>query len=180
MLCAKFGWNWLSGSREEDFQIISPRKSAGPFIWNDLNLLHPRMHCAKCCWNWPSGSWEEVFFKILSVFLLFRNYLPTELAIFLLIHEHVLGPTYKNNITVYLIFHLGRHAFRLTTSMDQNQRSAPARSDKSIGLCTATIQPPAQGNFVALTIAVVDFKTKCNVHNCLSSDFINDYKIWFC
>ena len=40
MHCAKFGWNWLSGSREEDFYfvnvfyenvvIISPWKRAGP------------------------------------------------------------------------------------------------------------------------------------------------------
>ena len=44
--------------------------------------------------------------------------------------------------------------------MDQNQRSAPARSDKSIGLYTATFQRPAQRNFVALTIAFVDFKIK--------------------
>ena len=46
MLCAKFGWNWLSGSGEEDFLIwsmyfhyfviISPRKRAGPIIWTNL------------------------------------------------------------------------------------------------------------------------------------------------
>ena len=71
MLCAKFGWNWLSGSREEDFQIssmyfnyfviISPCKRAVPFIWTNLNPLHPRMLCAKFGWNWPSGSGEEDF-----------------------------------------------------------------------------------------------------------------------
>ena len=70
MLCAKFGWNWLSGSGEEDFLIssmyfryfiiISPWKRVGPFIWTNLNPLHPRMLCAKFGWNWPSGSWEEV------------------------------------------------------------------------------------------------------------------------
>ena len=59
-----------------------------------------------------------------------------------------------------VIYHLGRDAFRLSVSTNQNQRSAPARSDKSIELCTATIQPPAQRNFVALTIAFVDFKIK--------------------
>ena len=37
-----------------------PWKRAGPFIWRNLNLLHPRMLCAKFGWNWPSGSWEEV------------------------------------------------------------------------------------------------------------------------
>ena len=69
MLCAKFGWNWLSGSGEEDFLIssmyfhyfviISPWKRAEPSIWTNLNPLHPRMLCAKFGWNWPSGSGEE-------------------------------------------------------------------------------------------------------------------------
>ena len=83
MLCAKSGWNWLSGSGEEVFlissmyfhyfQIIFPWKRAGPFIWIKLNPLHPRMLCAKFGWNWPSGSGEED-----NVFQLFRNYLPLE------------------------------------------------------------------------------------------------------
>ena len=68
-LCAKFGWNWFSGSREEDFLIssmyfryfwiISSWKRAGPFIWTNLNPLHPRMLCAKFGWNSPGGSGEE-------------------------------------------------------------------------------------------------------------------------
>ena len=80
MLCAKFGWNWLSGSGEEDFLIsslyflyfviISPRKRVGPFIWTKLNPLHPRILCAKFGWNctgwnltfqsterWLNGGW---------------------------------------------------------------------------------------------------------------------------
>ena len=69
MLCAKFGWSWISGSGEEDFLIssiyfhyfviISPWERAGPFIWINLNALYPRMLCAKFGWNWPSGSGEE-------------------------------------------------------------------------------------------------------------------------
>ena len=69
MLCAKFGWNWLSDSGEEDFlissmyfhyfRIISPWKRAGPFIWTNVNPLHPGIFCAKFGWNWPSGSGEE-------------------------------------------------------------------------------------------------------------------------
>ena len=69
MLCAKFSWNWPSGSAESDFLIssmyflyyviISPWKRAWPFIWTNLNPLHPRMLCAKFGWNWPSGSGEE-------------------------------------------------------------------------------------------------------------------------
>ena len=70
MLCAKFGWNWLSGSAEEHFLIssmyfryfwiISPWKRAGPFICTNLNPLCSRMYFAKFGWNWPSGSWEQV------------------------------------------------------------------------------------------------------------------------
>ena len=41
------------------FVIISPWIRAVPFIWTNLNLLHPRMLCAKFGWNWPSGSGEE-------------------------------------------------------------------------------------------------------------------------
>ena len=69
MLCAKFGWNWPSGFGEGDFLIssmhfryfviISPWKRAGPFIWTNLNPLHPRMLWAKFGWNWPCGSGEE-------------------------------------------------------------------------------------------------------------------------
>ena len=77
MLCAKFGWNWPSGSGEEEFLIssmyfryfviISLWKKAWTFILTNLNLLHPRMLCAKFGWNWPSGSWEEDFL-ILSMY----------------------------------------------------------------------------------------------------------------
>ena len=69
MLCARIGWNWSSDSGEEDFLIlsmlfhyfiiISPWKRAGPFIWTNLNSLHPKMRCAKFGWNWSSGSVEE-------------------------------------------------------------------------------------------------------------------------
>ena len=71
MFCAKFSWNWPSGSGEEDFLIssmffryfviISPWKRAWPFIWTNLNPLHPEIHCAKFGWNRPSGSGEEDF-----------------------------------------------------------------------------------------------------------------------
>ena len=70
MLCAEFGWHWLSGFGEEDFlnfvNLFSlllnylPLEKSGPFIWTNLNSFHPRMLCAKFGWNWPSGSWEEV------------------------------------------------------------------------------------------------------------------------
>ena len=41
------------------FVIISPWKKAGPFIWTNLNPLHPGILCAKFGWNWPTGSGED-------------------------------------------------------------------------------------------------------------------------
>ena len=56
MFCAKFSWNWPSGSGEEDFWIssmyfrhfliISPWKMPGSHMWTTLNPLYPRMLCA--------------------------------------------------------------------------------------------------------------------------------------
>ena len=67
-LC-QFDWNWLSGSAEEDFKImslyfcyliiISPWKRVWPFIETNLNLLHPTRLCVKFGWNWSSGRGEE-------------------------------------------------------------------------------------------------------------------------
>ena len=67
--CAKFGWNWLSGSGKEDFwkssiyfyyfPIISPLGRAWFFIWTNLNPLHQGILCAKFGRNWLSGSGED-------------------------------------------------------------------------------------------------------------------------
>ena len=40
---------------------ISLWKRAVPFIWKNLNPLHPGILCAKFGWNWPSGSGEQNF-----------------------------------------------------------------------------------------------------------------------
>ena len=60
---------WTRGSGKEDFYklsiyfyyfpIISPLGRAWPFIWTNLNPLHPGILCAKFGWNWSSGSGEE-------------------------------------------------------------------------------------------------------------------------
>ena len=69
MLCAKFGWNWLSGSGEEDFRIssiyffyfviVSTWKRAGSLPLTNLNPLNPTMNCAEFGWHWLNGSGEE-------------------------------------------------------------------------------------------------------------------------
>ena len=72
MIFVKFGWNLPCVQEKKIFIgkicqwicpyfVIFPWKRNGPFIWNNLNSLHPRMDCAKFGWNWPSGSGEEDF-----------------------------------------------------------------------------------------------------------------------
>ena len=81
MICAKFRWHWPSGSREEyilnssmyfcRLVIISPWKRAEPFIWTNLNLLHPKIISANFGWNWPSGSGKEDFLNLSMYFRYF-------------------------------------------------------------------------------------------------------------
>ena len=59
------------------FAIISPWRVTIPFIWTNLNFLHSRIMCTKIDWIWAAGSGEQDFKKV-SIFLLFRYYLPLE------------------------------------------------------------------------------------------------------
>ena len=59
-------WFWrrrfyISSMYFHHFVIISPWKRARPFIWRNLNPIHPRMFCAQFGWNWLSGSGDEDF-----------------------------------------------------------------------------------------------------------------------
>ena len=73
-VCSMFGWNWHSGSGEEDFlisstyfcyfTIISPWKKARLLIWTNLNALYPTMLCAKFGWKW---FWRR-FLNFVDVF----------------------------------------------------------------------------------------------------------------
>ena len=77
MLCAKFGWNWPGGSREDDFSnllmyfrnfiIIFPLWTIGPSFEQSRIPLHPKIICAKFHLNWPTGFGEENF-KICQCF----------------------------------------------------------------------------------------------------------------
>ena len=68
-LCDEFGRKLTIYYGKEDFEklsmyvdyavIISPWKRAWPFIWTNLNFLHPRMPCHKFSWYWPCDSGEE-------------------------------------------------------------------------------------------------------------------------
>jgi hypothetical protein len=41
------------------FVIISPLKRTWPFIWSNLNFLHPRIICTKSAWIWFAGSGDD-------------------------------------------------------------------------------------------------------------------------
>ena len=80
MLCAKFGWNWPSGSGKDHFLktfhhfvIISPWKRTGPFIWTDLVL-----NMQVCFVRNFVEIGPVVLEKKINVFSLFCNYLPLE------------------------------------------------------------------------------------------------------
>ena len=72
-------------SGEEDFQIlsmyfchlviISPWNRAWPFIWKNLNPLHPRDWLKLAQWFWRRFS------NFVNVFSPFRNYLPMEMGV---------------------------------------------------------------------------------------------------
>ena len=56
------------------FIIISPWKNLAPFIWTNLNPIHPWMCCAKFGWNWPSGSAVAQWFSRRGFFLISSMY----------------------------------------------------------------------------------------------------------
>ena len=55
---------------------ISPWKTVWPFIWTDLNPLHPRIFFAKFGCNLPIGSKENEILKYVNLFWLFQNFSP--------------------------------------------------------------------------------------------------------
>jgi hypothetical protein len=45
-------------------------KTTWPFIWTNLNSLHPRIICTMFDWIWHSGSGEDSFFICQCIFTL--------------------------------------------------------------------------------------------------------------
>ena len=103
-----------------NFVIISSWKRAWPFIWTNLNSLHPRMLCSKFGWNWPGGSGEDQvcfvlglvkigpgfwrrFLNILNIILYFRYYLPLERGMALYLNKLEYPPPKDALCQVWLI-----------------------------------------------------------------------------
>ena len=84
MLCAKFGWNWLSGSGEEDFLISSmffstisyicnypPLEKGGALHLNKLKSPSPKDALCQVWLNLTQWFWRRRFSNFVNVFSLF-------------------------------------------------------------------------------------------------------------
>jgi hypothetical protein len=64
-----------------------PLKSTWPFIWTNLNSLHPRIICTKFDWFWPADSGEEDFYKFSVYFYSFAIISPCKRAISFILNK---------------------------------------------------------------------------------------------
>ena len=88
MLCAKLGWNWPSGSGENDFlnflNVFSlfrnylPLEKGRALHLNKLESPSPKDALCQVWFQLAQWFWRRRFFKFINVFGLFRNYLPLE------------------------------------------------------------------------------------------------------
>ena len=86
----QFGWNWPSGSGEEDFlnfvNVFSlfhtslTLKNGGPFIWTNVSPYYPRIHCAKFGWNDPMILEKKIFLISSTYFRYFLIISPRKRA----------------------------------------------------------------------------------------------------
>ena len=85
MLCAKFGWNWPSGSGEEDFlnfvNLFSlflnylPSKKGGALHLKKIKTPSTKN---QDWWKLAEWFWRRRFLKFVNIFSQFCNYLPLE------------------------------------------------------------------------------------------------------
>ena len=90
MLCAKIGWNWLSGSGEEIFSISSmyfryfcnnlPLEMGWVLHLNKLKFPSPKDGLWQVWLKMAQWFWRRRFLNFINVFSLFRNNLPLENA----------------------------------------------------------------------------------------------------
>ena len=104
ILCAKIGWNWLPGSREEDFLISSmyfcnylPLEKGGALHLNKFKS--PLLKDALCQFWWKLAQWfwRRRFLNFFDVFSLFCNYLPLEKGVALHLNK-LDSPLPKNTL----------------------------------------------------------------------------------
>ena len=88
MHCAKFGWNWPSGSEEEDvfnfinvfslFRNYLPFEKGRGLHLNKLDSPSPKDALCQVWFEMAKWFWRRRFLNFVNVFLLFCNYLPLE------------------------------------------------------------------------------------------------------
>ena len=86
MLCAKIGWNWLSGPGEENclilsmyfhhFVINSPLKKGGALHLNKIESPSLKDALWKVWLELAQWFWRRRFLNFVNVFSLFHTYLP--------------------------------------------------------------------------------------------------------
>ena len=91
MLCAKFGWNWLSGSGEEDFfnfvNVFSLFRNNLPSekdVALHLNKLESTLPKDDLCQDWlklAQWFWRRRFFNIFKIISHFCYYLPLDKSV---------------------------------------------------------------------------------------------------
>ena len=65
------------------FVIMPPWKRACPFIWTNLNPLHPKNVLCQISLKLEQWFWGRRFLYFVNVFSLFRNYPPLDKGVFL-------------------------------------------------------------------------------------------------
>ena len=99
MLFAKFGWNWPSGSWEEDFiilsmyfrylVIISPWKKGVALHLNKLESPPPKNALCQILLKFVPWFWRREFLNFVKIFSLFGNYLLLEKGVDLHLLENI-------------------------------------------------------------------------------------------
>ena len=87
-VCAKFCWNWLNGSWEEDFlnfvnvfflfRNYLPLEKSEAFHLNKLESPSPKDVMCPVWLKFATWFWRTTFLNSSMYILLFRNYLPLE------------------------------------------------------------------------------------------------------
>ena len=87
MLCAKIGWNWLSGSEKEFFNFVNafslfynylPLEKGGALHLNKIESPSLKDALWQVWLKLAQWFWRGTFLHFVNVFSLFRNYLPLE------------------------------------------------------------------------------------------------------
>ena len=75
-LCAKFSWNWPSGSGISLIRNYLPFEKRGALHFNKIESPSPKDALCQVWLKLAKWFWRRRFLNFVNVFSLFRNYLP--------------------------------------------------------------------------------------------------------